>query len=52
MKTLLRTTALGLLAGAAFAANPDYADDVRGLARERDDKGLHKSTRNTRFWPT
>lgn len=40
MQKFLLSTALTLVAGTAMAANPDYADDFRGLAMERDDKGV------------
>lgn len=40
MKFLTLTSTFALLATTALAANPDYADDFRGLAMDRDDKGV------------
>jgi enoyl-CoA hydratase/carnithine racemase len=40
MKTFIMSTALAMIASSAFAETPSYFDDFRGLAMERDDKGV------------
>jgi enoyl-CoA hydratase/carnithine racemase len=40
MKTLIMSTALAMIASGAFAETPGYFDDFRGLAMERDEKGV------------